>query len=111
MTKVNYGIRHGEALLMPIEKMPKGTCERVNKYIVAHSESGHHHVLESKEEFEVISDKEAEELFIRLYAPAQLVHEKTVDAHKTLTVPQGIWKVMYKREYDPFSKVIRRIYD
>lgn len=39
-------IRHGEVLLKPIDSLPEGAIleKTVKKEIVAHSETGHHHV-------------------------------------------------------------------
>jgi hypothetical protein len=100
-------IRHGEMLLVPITK--KVTGKQHNEFIVAHSETGHHHVLESKKPFTVSqSDKE---FLIELFAPAKLVHKKQVDKHKTLSVAPGRYKVTYKNEYNPWEGVISRVFD
>lgn len=104
-------IRHGEVILMPVSDVPKLKSEKSKNYIVGHSETGHHHVLESKTEFEVMSSSEKDELFIRLFEPGKLVHKKTFDFHKTLDVSPGTYKVVKKTEYDPFQGVIREIYD
>jgi hypothetical protein len=47
-------IRHGEILLLPVDSVPHGQTNQVTSCIVGHSESGHHHVLESGEAFEQI---------------------------------------------------------
>jgi hypothetical protein len=104
-------IQHGEALLLPVDKMPKGKTRKETKLIVAHSETGHHHVVEAKQEFEVIGNVEKEDLYFRLFEPAKLVHKKSVEKHKTLPVKPGIWKVLHKTEYDPFNSLIRRVQD
>ncbi len=101
-------IRHGEILLLPVDKMPRGKITKQRVQIVGHSETGHHHVLESTAEFEVVDKKD---LYLRLFEPAKLVHKKQVDKHKTLDVPAGTYHVIYKNEYDPFSKIIRRVED
>jgi hypothetical protein len=100
-------IRHGEAWLLPVKSV-KGTYKEVTSVVVAHSETGHHHVLKSVKPFRVYSD---EELYLRLYEPAKLVHKKTVNAHKTLEVKPGIYKVIQKKEYNPFTKMMTRIFD
>lgn len=101
-------IRHGEVLLLPVSQIPK-SAKHFTSYIVGHSETGHHHVLESKKEFEVAVDKE--DLYLRLFEPAKLVHKKSVDAHKTLNIPAGTYHVIYKTEYNPFDKIIERVMD
>lgn len=100
-------IRHGEAMLVPIKS--KVTGKEVTSYIVAHSETGHHHVLESKTPFIVSEDDKR--FVIELFQPAKLVHKKQQDAHKTLDVPAGKYKIVYKNEYNPWLEVISRVFD
>ena len=106
---MNYAIRHGENLLIPIEEMPEG--KKFKTYIVGHSETGHHHVLEGETAFEVFTDKDKQELYLRLFEPAKLVHKKAQDAHRTLNVPAGTFKVIRKQEYDPWEQVMREVWD
>jgi len=105
-----HAIRHGEIILQPVSKMPKSEKQLATKHIVGHSETGHHHVLESKTEFEWTKDNK-QELYVRLFEPAKLVHQKTTNKHKTLTISAGIYKVLKKTEYDPFQKVRRAVWD
>lgn len=107
----NKPIRHGEVLLVPVDITPAGKTVKHQRFIVGHSETGHHHVLESKRKFEVITEQEKQELYIRLFEPAKLVHKKTIDKHKTLTVAPGIYRVVHKTEYDPWQQVISRVFD
>lgn len=106
-------LQHGEILLKPIsaDKMPKLKAEKHKKFIVGHSKTGHHHVLESKTEFEVMTDKEKGDLYLRLFEPAKLVHKKTYDMHRTLDVPATTFKVLHKTEYDPFSRLVKEVKD
>jgi len=104
---MNKCIRHGEVMLVPISKNFRG--KEATTYIVGHSETGHHHVLESKTPFKV---SETDKRFvIELFEPAKLVHKKSVDKHKTLHVAPGKYKVVYKTEYNPWEGVISRVFD
>lgn len=104
--------RHGEIMLMPVTEVPAGYDHYATQdYIVGHSESGHHHVLESPVDFEVISDKDRTDLYFRLFKPAQLVHQKQTDRHRTLTIPAGLYKRFHDTEYDVWTKVIRNVAD
>lgn len=111
MKEQRTALQHGECLLLPVDKMPKGKTTKVTAQIIAHSETGHHHVIEADQEFEVMGSLEKENLYLRLFEPAKLVHKKTIDKHKTLTVPKGDWKILHKSEYDPFSQLVRRVQD
>lgn len=100
-------IQHGEVMLVPVDT--KVTGESHKTFIVAHSETGHHHVLESKKDFTISqSDKE---FLIELFEPAQLVHKKTFDMHPTKTVQPGRYQVIYKSEYSPAEKTLRMVQD
>lgn len=103
----NKCIRHGEAMLVPINAKVTGNPH--TSFVVAHSETGHHHVLQSKTPF-TVSEKD-EEFIIELFEPAELVHLKTTDKHKTLPVAPGRYKVVYKNEYNPFLQEIQKVQD
>lgn len=92
-------IRHGEVLLLPVEGTPEGTVDGVAECIVGHSESGHHHVLESDTLFARIVTT-AGELYVDLDAPTPLRHHKSHHQHRELIVPAGAWRVLKKTEFD-----------
>lgn len=108
MNKLNP-IRHGEIMLVPVNKIPKGSVKQHKEFIIGHSETGHHHVLESATEFETTIDKN--DLYLRLFEPGKLVHRKATDKHRTLTIPAGLYKRYHDTEYDPFGKVIQDVAD
>ena len=92
-------IRHGEILLLPVESAPAGSHSRVSSCIVGHSESGHHHVLESDTPFDQIVAANGD-LYVDLDAATPLRHRKTFQQHRELTVPAGVWRVIRKTEFD-----------
>lgn len=103
---------HGENGFKPVSELPQGKVTKHKIYIAGHSETGHHHVLESKTEFEVIEPENlGDNIFIRLLEPAKVVHKKSFDIHQTKTLQPGIYEITKKTEYDPFAKVIRRVFD
>ncbi|MDE2100922.1 MAG: hypothetical protein KGL39_26990 [Patescibacteria group bacterium] len=104
-------LQHGEVILFPVSKLPKGETRQEIKVVVAHSETGHHHIVISNKPVDVMGDVEKHDLYIRLFEPAKLVHQKTTDKHRTLKVPAGIWKILHKSEYDPFAGLTRRVKD
>lgn len=104
-------IQHGEALLLPVNNLPVGKTSKTTEIIIAHSETGHHHVVISKQPLETIGNIDKHDLYLRLFTPAQLVHKKPTQKHKTLTVPVGDWKILHKTEYNPFAGLIQRVKD
>lgn len=95
-------IRHGEVLLLPVASTPKGNTTKVRECIVGHSETGHHHVLESEELFDQIVAANGD-LFVDLDAPTPLRHRKEFQQHRELCVPAGLWKVIRKQEFAPYT--------
>ncbi|WP_100480647.1 hypothetical protein [Mycobacteroides abscessus] len=100
-------IRHGEILLLPVIAAPGGLTEIATSCIVGHSESGHHHVLESDEEFAQIVAMNGD-MFVELPSATPLRHRKTHQQHRELTVPAGAWKIIRKTEFDVRSAVVPR---
>lgn len=100
-------IRHGEILLLPVAAVPSGEARCVMSCVVGHSESGHHHVLESDEVFAQIVARNGD-LFVDLDRPTPLRHRKTHQQHREILVPAGAWKVIRKTEFDVRSSVAPR---
>lgn len=95
-------IRHGEILLVPVTEIPTGKVTKVRECIVGHSETGHHHVLESDEVFDQIIAANGQ-MFVDLDAPTPLRHRKEFQQHRELMVPAGSWKVVRKQEFAPYT--------
>lgn len=107
MKNTKGGVRHGEVILIPVKRVVGKITKRVKKFIVAHSETGHHHVIES----EVPMSVAEKEMYIELFADSAIVHKKSFEAHKTLPLEKGIYKRYEAVEYDPFSQIVRRVVD
>lgn len=103
---------HGENVFIPVDNAPTGKTSKHKLYIAGHSETGHHHVLESETEFEVIEPENmSDELFFRLIAPGKVTHKKTFEIHETKTLEPGVYKRVFATEYNPFTKVVERVFD
>jgi hypothetical protein len=118
-------IRHGEAVLINIAGMPSGAIGTESReLIVAHSETGHHHVavgeVTSYTGFDVTAIRKqlteicyghAEVTGLFRAQNARLEHRKAFDQHATVTIPDGLWVITIKQQYDPFEKLIARTRD
>lgn len=106
------GAQHGEVFLMPVDQVPEDRkVDHLKKFIVGHSESGHNHILESETAFEVMPGDEKHDLYVRLFEPAKVTHQKSFDIHETEVLAPGDYAVFIKTEYDPWAKVVRAVYD
>lgn len=104
-------VRHGEVILKP-STLPKEAKLKIEskKYIVAHSETGHHHVLEAVKDIKVYSWKG--DTYVEVPELAELWHQKTgADVHKTHKIAPSVYKVIIKKSYNYFSKIMERVRD
>jgi len=110
-------IRHGEVILKPITNIPKGAIlkEEVSKAIIAHSETGHHHILEVKDKVDVSKFKIYTfngETYLELPQVAELWHQKSgTDVHTPHKVSPSAYKIIIKREFSYFDRAIRNVRD
>lgn len=109
-------VRHGEVILKP-STLPKGAKleKEESKLIVAHSETGHHHVLEVKNKIDMSKIKVYSwngDTYLEVPEIAELWHQKTgKDVHKTHKIAPSIYKVVIKKEFDYFAGLIRNVRD
>ena len=96
----------GDFIIMRINDIPTNV-EKVEPengmYIVAHSETGHNHVMEMErvEAFKPAGVKEVDlyQLFLNVEAPTEINHLRSFDTHETLLVPPGKYEIRRQREY------------
>lgn len=100
-----------------IDKIPDGVetrkVERTNgHYIVAHSESGHHHVLTDGEVMEQTNNVPSgmKIFYAILNEPAEFVHTAP-SPHENYKLDPGIYEFKISREYDPFSEQAKIVAD
>jgi len=71
--------------------------------VVAHSETGHNHVMERThvQAFKEAGTKEADlyKLFLLVDQPTEINHLRSHDTHETLLVPPGKYEIRRQREY------------
>ncbi|RTL06192.1 hypothetical protein EKK58_06130 [Candidatus Dependentiae bacterium] len=109
-------IRHGELLLIPTT-LPKGSILEKESYddIIAHSETGHHHIIEVKEKSDMSKMKFytfENDRYVDVPQMAELWHQKTgLHVHKTLPVVPAVYKINKKKEFDYFKGILRQVRD
>lgn len=106
---------HGEITFVRVDALPDGfeSISATNgEFVVAHSETGHHHVLEA-DGVEYMPDREdAMVAWVRIQNGdgAKLSHKRSNDTHGTLTVKPGLYRINHAREEDILGE-IRRVAD
>lgn len=107
-------VRHGEVILKPIKELPQDIKKVIttNDYVVAHSETGHHHVLTAEKDINIYSSIDGGKTFIEIPAIGKLWHKKSgKDIHKTHSIAPGVYEVIIKKEFNYFSGLLQRVRD
>lgn len=110
-------VRHGEVILKSVDALPKEAkfVEEKSKIIVAHSETGHHHILEVKDKVDMSKIKVYSwngEMYLEVPQIAELWHQKTGnDVHTPHKISPATYRVVIKKEFDYFAKKIRQVRD
>jgi len=105
----------GDLLLIKVDVVPDGYLPAKiedGKYIVAHSETGHHHIVEADPEISYLTNpKDAMKayLVVQKIIGAALIHCRSFDTHDPVMIPPGIFELRRQREYIP--KGWRRVDD
>lgn len=101
----------GDVLIRRIDELPMGLTEQApidNVHVVAHSETGHHHVISAKHARYFVVNAFVAYLIIEKEA-ALLRHMRDFDRHEDVSVEPGIYELRRKREYT--SEGFRRVED
>lgn len=113
---MTYDIQaQGEVYARRIDALPEGltpVAPEEGVVIVAHSEQGHHHVLDAAHA-EVLERPATDGLRI-LYAVVReptALRQTAASPHEEMRLEPGIYELRLAREYDPFADQVRRVAD
>jgi hypothetical protein len=98
----NRPVAQGDMLIIPIAIIPssaKAAQPEGEHFILAHSETGHHHVIEraKAEVYEAADDSFI--AYVRALAPADIMHQRPHDTHETVQLSPGLYEIRRQREY------------
>jgi hypothetical protein len=82
-----------------------------SKFIIGHSETGHHHVIGAHGASVSVLDRAPEGMRILraiLQNPTSLDHLRDHDTHESIELPPGEYEFRIGREYDPYAEIARR---
>lgn len=92
----------GDLLMTKIDVMPKNVTKDLNNdddYTVAHSETGHNHVMSAKNTDFYIAANDPFVIYADVKKVTELRHLRSFDTHKTITVNPGLYRINRQREY------------
>jgi hypothetical protein len=98
----------GDFLIFRIDSIPTNVepvTPENGVYVIAHSETGHNHVMEAERvtAYKPAGVKEVDlyQMFFSVEAPTEINHLRSFDTHEALLVPPGNYEVRRQREYTP----------
>ena len=76
------------------------------KFVVAHSETGHNHVIAAKSNVKLFTTGDPMVSYLQVIEAADatetlLEHLRGYDTHETISVPPGNYEIRRQREYTP----------
>lgn len=98
----------------PGQKLPAG-CKVLmpeqGKFVIGHSETGHHHVIAAKGASVGELERAPEGMRVLraiLNDPTSLTHLRDHDTHEPIELTPGEYEFRIGREYDPYAEIARR---
>jgi hypothetical protein len=96
----------GDFIIFRINEIP-ANVETVSSengvYVVAHSETGHNHVMEAERVTAYkptgVNEVDLYQMFFSVEAPTEINHLRSYDTHEVLIVPPGNYEIRRQREY------------
>lgn len=99
----------GDFIIIRVKDIPENVEPmkiELEQYVIAHSETGHNHVMERTNVEAFVSRgisevKNLYELFLNVKEPTEIKHLRSFDTHEPLLVPPGNYVIKRQREYTP----------
>lgn len=96
----------GDILITRVKMMPKNVkpiFAQKGKFIIAHSETGHHHTVAERPGVEFFSTEDPLVAYLRVIDGVEIAleHERSFDTHESLLLKGGTYEIRRQREYTP----------
>lgn len=96
----------GDVAYIQVEALPEGltpAAPEEGRYILGHSETGHHHVIEATPNVKVLRDpSDAVTAYLQVIQDdVKLEHLRSTDTHEAHTIGAGLYQVLNGVEYRP----------
>ena len=94
----------GDLMIRRIESFPNRLIEAVAKngvHILAHSETGHHHIVKERAAKLLIDKTNAFIAYLDVNEPCEIEHLRSFDTHIPIPLTPGNYEIRRQREYVP----------
>lgn len=94
----------GDLIITRINSIPEDAKEALavnNEHVVAHSETGHNHVVAAQDAqlFRPANDDMI--MYLAVHNETELRHLRSFDTHEPITIKPGNYQIRRQREYTP----------
>lgn len=102
-------LAQGDVIFVPIEAVPADALDRPARpegeirggaaFIVAHSETGHHHVIAEKPDLKMFSGMDQFRAFLQVEGddPVTVEHLREHHTHEPIALAPGAWEIRRQR--------------
>src|SRR5580700_1097494 len=94
----------GDLCIRQVDRLPDGLTAQSGKegyLILAHSETGHHHVVLERSAQLLIDQTNAFIAYLKVAEPCELEHLRSYDTHEPWALEPGIYELRRQREHVP----------
>ena len=94
----------GDILITRVDELPKDVAKQEptkEGYIVAHSETGHHHTVQPHGVDFYHAANDPMIMFLVVEDEADFIHYRGHDTHEPLRFDKGVYEIRRQREYTP----------
>ena len=99
----------GDLFIRRIDKLPDGVkpmSSEHGNFIVAHSETGHHHIISERPNVQMYATDDPMMSYLQVIdateqTEALLEHLRGHDTHETIKITSGIYELRRQREHTP----------
>jgi len=112
MKKVKNMAAQGDVMFIRVDTIPSDAVvseEKDGHFIVAHSETGHNHVIESRNAQMLIDKTNDFVAYVKISKETEVKHQRSFDTHESLLLTPGNYIVRRQREY--VAEGFRRVAD
>lgn len=102
----NKQAAQGDLLITRVKQLPQSAKlikAEQGKFILAHSETGHHHTVAERQGVEFFGTDDPLVFYLRVIDNVEvtLEHERSFDTHEPLLLKGGTYEIRRQREYTP----------
>lgn len=93
--------RQGDVLIMRINELPSDAIQQEKKgkeWIVAHSETGHHHVISNQSVNFYEAANDPLQAYLVVDNDVELRHLRSFDTHESQIISKGIYRIRRQRQ-------------